>query len=48
MGSQKVSEGGFDKAFYHPYMEAMTMSIGELLCLIIYYANIDKYRAPLE
>jgi drug/metabolite transporter (DMT)-like permease len=48
MGSQTVSEGGHERPFYHPYMEAMTMSIGELICLILYYSNQQKYKLPLE
>lgn len=29
-------------------MQAMTMSLGELMCLIIYYSNLKKYKLPLE
>jgi len=48
MSSQKVSEGGHIKYFYHPYMETFLMSFGELICLFYYYANLDKYKVNLE
>jgi hypothetical protein len=48
MGSQTVSEGGHDRSFYHPYMETLTMSVGGLICLFIYYSDLEKYKAPLE
>jgi drug/metabolite transporter (DMT)-like permease len=48
MGIQKVEEGGISRNFYHPYMQAFTMVLGELFCLAIYYSDLQKYKKPLE
>lgn len=39
-GSQLVDEGVHkNKAFFHPYIQSMTMFITEALCLIVYFAQ---------
>lgn len=48
MSSQHVQEGGHERYFFHPYMETLTMNIGELLCLALYYLNLKSYSLPLE
>lgn len=48
MSSQHVEEDGHDRMFFHPYMEAFTMTIGELLCLLLYYAKKKEYQIKLE
>ncbi len=48
MGSQHVEEGGHNRSFFHPYMETLTMNIGELLCLLLFYIKRKTYQIPLE
>ena len=52
---RKLSHAGCHKLlntmkryFYHPYMETLTMNIGELLCLLFFFLNLKKYKIPLE
>ena len=41
---QWVDEAGFHKRFYHPYIQCLTMFIGEAVCLLAFY--IRRARNP--
>ena len=47
-GVQLVDEGEHhNKKFFHPYMQSLTMFIGESLCLIAFFSQGKKARLPL-
>ena len=45
--SQYVEEGGKERKFFHPYMQAWLMFLGESLCIWIYLFNRKKKPLPL-
>lgn len=46
-GCLMVTEGSHYKKFFHPYIQSMTMFIGESLCLVLYFWQGDKVKLPL-